>query len=56
MIGERNRVALAEALQESARHDVALVWGAGHLPGLARELRRRGYRLRAERWLQVCVL
>ena len=26
------------------------------LPGLARELRRRGYRLRAERWLQVCVL
>ncbi|MDQ1493436.1 MAG: hypothetical protein QOD57_4836 [Actinomycetota bacterium] len=56
MIGERNRVALTEALQEAAHHDVALVWGTAHLPGLARALRRHGYRLRAERWLQVCVL
>jgi hypothetical protein len=56
MIGERNRVALAEALQPSVQGDVALVWGAAHLPGLARELRRHGYRLRAERWLRVCIL
>jgi hypothetical protein len=56
MIGERNRVALAEALRESSHHDVALVWGTAHLPGLARALRRHGYRLRAERWLRVCTL
>jgi hypothetical protein len=56
MIGDRNRFALAEALQASATHDVALVWGAAHLPGLARGLRRHGYRLHAERWLRVCAL
>jgi hypothetical protein len=56
MIGERNRVALNEALQPSAQGDVALVWGAAHLPGMARELRRHGYRLQSERWLRVCAL
>jgi uncharacterized protein YbaP (TraB family) len=56
MIGERNRVALAEGLRALQDNDVALVWGTAHLPGMARELRRLGYRLRAERWLTVCVL
>jgi hypothetical protein len=56
MIGERNRVALAEALRVLPDHDVVLVWGTAHLPGLARELRRLGYCVRAEQWLRVCAL
>ena len=56
LIGERNRLALAEGVRELAQHDVALVWGTAHLPGMARDLRRQGYRLRAERWLRVCTL
>lgn len=56
LIGARNRVALAEGLRELQDHDVVLVWGTAHLPGMARHLRREGYRLRAERWLRVCTL
>ncbi|HEV7863071.1 MAG TPA: hypothetical protein VGR20_10240, partial [Acidimicrobiia bacterium] len=56
MIGERNRVALAEGVRTLQDTDVALVWGTAHLPGMARDLRHQGYRLIAERWLTVCVL
>jgi hypothetical protein len=56
MLGERNRVALTEALRVLPDQDVALVWGAAHLPGMARLLRRRGFRPRAERWLTVCAV
>ena len=56
LIGERNRLALQEGLKALRDHDVALVWGTAHLPGMARELRRQGYRLRAERWLPACTL
>lgn len=56
MIGHRNRVALAEAVRSLEAGDVAVVWGTAHLPGMARQLERVGYRLRAEAWLTVCTL
>ncbi|HEV7865051.1 MAG TPA: hypothetical protein VGR20_20305, partial [Acidimicrobiia bacterium] len=39
MIGERNRMALAEGVRTLEHTDVALVWGTAHLPGMARDLR-----------------
>lgn len=53
MVGERNRL-LLEAL--SADEDAVLVWGAGHLPGLARGLRSAGYRRQATEWLTAGTL
>lgn len=49
-IGERNRTALA-ALPPGG--DVVLLWGAGHLPGLATGLRNAGYRRQSIEWVTV---
>jgi hypothetical protein len=54
IIGDRNAVAFAGAKDALERRDVALVWGADHLPGLARLFFRAGYRPVGERWLRAC--
>lgn len=56
VVGERNRVAFAGALEALARTDVALVWGCDHLPGLARLLQGAGYRPESARWLAACTV
>jgi hypothetical protein len=50
VIGERNRIAFAGAVEALAGRDVALIWGADHLPGLARLFHQAGYRLRQQTW------
>ena len=54
VIDERNAVAFAGAAESLERTDVALVWGADHLPGLARLFGRAGYRLLTTRWVDAC--
>jgi hypothetical protein len=49
-VEERNARALA-SLPPGA--DVVLLWGAGHLPGLAAELTRTGHRRRGTTWVNV---
>jgi hypothetical protein len=56
VIHERNAVAFAGAADALERRDVVLVWGADHLPGLARLFQRAGYRPLAERWLSACAV
>jgi hypothetical protein len=56
VIDERNAVAFAGAADALERRDVVLVWGADHLPGLARLFQRAGYRPLAERWLSACAV
>ena len=56
VIGERNQVAFAGAVDALTRGDVALVWGSDHLPGLARLFAGVGYRLRAEHWFHACTI
>jgi len=56
VIDERNAVAFAGAADALERRDVVLVWGADHLPGLARLFARAGYRPLAERWLSACAV
>lgn len=43
ILDERNEVAVEAAVAE--RRDVAMVWGAGHLPGIDELLRGHGYEL-----------
>lgn len=46
MMATRNRLAVDDALELADQGmDVALVWGAGHLPGQIRLLRRAGFHL-----------
>jgi hypothetical protein len=56
VIKERNHLAFAGAAQALARRDVVLVWGADHLPGLARLFRADGYRLRSVQWFDACAI
>jgi hypothetical protein len=56
MVDHRNAVALAAGLRALDRGDAALVWGTAHLPGMARQLQRAGFRLTAEVWLTACTL
>jgi hypothetical protein len=50
MVEERNRGALAGLPSDS---DAVLLWGSGHLPGLAAGLKKAGYRRRATAWVPV---
>lgn len=50
VFAERNSHALASLPADS---DAVLVWGAGHLPGLAAGLRKAGYRRRDTSWVTV---
>jgi uncharacterized protein YbaP (TraB family) len=54
VLAERNAVAFAGAVDALQEHDVALVWGCDHLPGLARLFARAGYRLTEQRWFDAC--
>jgi hypothetical protein len=53
LVGERNQLLLAALPSDK---DVVLVWGAGHLPGLAAGLRAAGYRRQATEWVNVGTL
>jgi len=44
----RNKIAIGEALKE--KEHVTLVWGAGHIPGMTRLLKRAGYIERGSSW------
>jgi hypothetical protein len=50
MVEERNRGALARLPSDT---DAVLLWGSGHLPGLAAGLRKTGYRQRSTAWVPV---
>jgi hypothetical protein len=50
MVEERNRGALARLPLDA---DAVLLWGSGHLPGLAAGLRKTGYRQRSTAWVPV---
>ncbi|MBN1174911.1 MAG: hypothetical protein JXA67_22320 [Micromonosporaceae bacterium] len=57
-LDQRNAIALEAALTEPEGRDVVMVWGVGHLSGLAVEMRRR-YFLHLpsrDRWLTVGAL
>ncbi len=54
VIGERNRLAFAGAVDALSRGNVVLLWGADHLPGLARLLALQGFALRHEQWFDAC--
>jgi pheromone shutdown protein TraB len=56
VIGERNRRAFEGATEALTRGDVVLVWGADHLPGIARLFTAAGYRLGHEAWSEACLL
>jgi hypothetical protein len=50
IIEERNRGALAKLPSDA---DAVLLWGSGHLPGLAAGMKRAGYRHRSTAWASV---
>jgi len=50
MVEERNRGALARLPKDA---DAVLLWGSGHLPGLAAGLKEAGYRRRSTAWVPV---
>jgi hypothetical protein len=50
MVEERNRSALAKL---PSGKDAVLLWGGGHLPGLAAGLKKAGYRHRSTTWVPV---
>ena len=50
MLEERNRGALARLPSDA---DAVLLWGSGHLPGLAAGLKEAGYRRRRTAWVAV---
>jgi hypothetical protein len=50
MVEERNRGALARLPADA---DAVLLWGSGHLPGLAAGLKKAGYRQRGTAWVPV---
>jgi hypothetical protein len=50
MFVERNRGALAKLPPDA---DAVLLWGSGHLPGLAAGLKKAGYRRRSTAWVSV---
>jgi hypothetical protein len=50
MLEERNRGALARLPSDA---DAVLLWGSGHLPGLAVGLKKAGYRQRSTTWVPV---
>ena len=50
MVEERNRGALAGLPSDA---DAVLLWGSGHLPGLAAGLKKAGYRQRGTAWVPV---
>jgi hypothetical protein len=56
VLRDRNRVAFAAAVEALAQTDVVLVWGADHLPGLARLFALQEYHLRHEQWFEACLI
>jgi hypothetical protein len=50
IVDERNRGAIAGLPPDT---DAVLVWGSGHLPGLAASLKNAGYRHRSTAWVTV---
>jgi hypothetical protein len=56
VVTERTRIAFAGAREALAHGDVVLVWGAGHLPGLAARFRSVGYVLNGEEWFTACTI
>jgi hypothetical protein len=50
MVEERNRGALAKLPPDA---DTVLLWGSGHLPGLAAGLKKAGYRHQSTAWESV---
>jgi hypothetical protein len=50
MVDDRNRGALAKLPLDA---DAVLLWGDGHLPGLAAGLKKAGYRHRSTTWVSV---
>lgn len=56
VLHERNRHAFDAALGALARGDVALVWGADHLPGLAALFEQAGYRVTGQAWVGACTI
>lgn len=50
MVEERNRGALARLPTDA---DAVLLWGSGHLPGLAAGLKKAGYRQRNTTWVPI---
>ncbi|WIB65680.1 hypothetical protein [Curtobacterium sp. MCBD17_040] len=50
LIDDRNRYAIDQAL--AADRDVALLWGAGHIPGMVDLLEADGFRVDGIRWRQ----
>ena len=56
IVGARNQVAFAGAIEALRTRDVVLVWGTDHLPGLARLFAGAGYRPRHEAWFDACTI
>ena len=56
VIAERNRIAFAGAVEALSDRDVVLIWGADHLPGLARLFALQDYTLSETRWLDACAI
>jgi hypothetical protein len=59
LVDHRNEIALAgidDTLSEEPDRDIALLWGAGHLPGIGKGLQQRGYRLTDRSWLSAFPL
>lgn len=56
ILHQRNQIALTGARERLSEGDVTLVWGAAHLPGLARDLVKEGFRPVHGEWLSVTTL
>jgi hypothetical protein len=59
IVDHRNDVALnavRETLDKDPDQDIALLWGAGHIPGLKSGLEQLGYRTTTRRWLGAFAL
>jgi hypothetical protein len=56
ILGARNQVAFAGAMEALRTRDVVLVWGTDHLPGLARLFAGAGYRPGHEAWFDACTI
>lgn len=56
VMGARNQIAFAGAIEALGRNDVALVWGTDHLPALAELFGGVGYRPQREEWFDACSI
>jgi hypothetical protein len=53
VIVDRNALAMYHALDTARTRDVVLLWGANHLPGMLRRLRRAGFILVRTEWVEA---